>query len=488
MGVRDVMPAWPVVLAVVQLAACGGTIDATFCSDSDCALAPGEWQRIASLSPLPPPRADPSNRFADDPMAAALGKRLYFEPDFAGPGRRQDSLRRPTILGVDVNQPTGASCASCHDVSRGGVDTRSPSPQLSVGAGVTDVNAPPTINAAQHGVLFWNGRVDSLWGLNLVVSESELTMNGNRMVTAHLLADRYGDALEGLVGAGTAGFISPDLPPGWRAKAALLPPAGRPGRQPGCQAGASNEPFGDAYDCASDEDRALADRLLVLWAKLIASYERQLVSTDSAFDAYVAGGPSSRAISPAARRGARLFVGKASCIDCHNGPLLSDDDFHDIGVPQIGAMVPTVAECTAGSPCDCVLGKDCLPWGAYNGQLWSRDVGARWRVLVDRYRDDKPPPPQAMPLPDEALKGAWRTPSLRDVALTAPYMHNGAFRTLEEVVRHYNGGARGSRAQAVGTLSVKIKPLALTDDEMADLVEFLRALTGEALPPELGRP
>src|SRR4029450_8616865 len=99
---------------------------------------------------------------------------------------------------------------------------------------------------------------------------------------------------------------------------------------------------------------------------------------------------------------------------------------------QVGALVPTVADCTAGSSCDCVSGKDCLPWGAYNGQTWRRDVGPRWRALIDRYRDDAPPPPPALRV-DEALKGAWRTPSLRDVALTAPYMHNGAFRTLEEV-------------------------------------------------------
>ena len=88
-------------------------------------------------------------------------------------------------------------------------------------------------------------------------------------------------------------------------------------------------------------------------AKAIGAYERKLTSTNSDFDKFVAAGASSRTISDDARRGVKLFVGKASCIDCHKGPLLSDKGFHNIGVPQTGPGVPTVVECKIPGFCDC---------------------------------------------------------------------------------------------------------------------------------------
>ena len=81
--------------------------------------------------------------------------------------------------------------------------------------------------------------------------------------------------------------------------------------------------------------------MLVNWAKAIAAYEYKLNSGDSAFDEFVRGGSSSDLISAAAKRGARLFVGKAACVDCHIGPQLTDEQFHNIGVPQTGLTVPS---------------------------------------------------------------------------------------------------------------------------------------------------
>ena len=78
----------------------------------------------------------------------------------------------------------------------------------------------------------------------------------------------------------------------------------------------------------------------------IAAYEARLLSRGSAFDRFMAGDDD--ALSPAARRGARLFVGKAACNDCHGGPLLSDGNFHDIGIPQAGPLVPSLVDCPRG--------------------------------------------------------------------------------------------------------------------------------------------
>jgi cytochrome c peroxidase len=453
---------------VASLAGCGAWADDLFCQSEGCAWDPGVWERLSTLAHPPPPPPDPTNQWADNPAVAALGKNLYFETAFSGPSRLADSLRRPTTDGrAPAGQPINISCATCHDLRHGGVDVSSVPGNVSVGSGLTDVNALPTINSAHRRSVFWNGRLDTLWALNLVVCESDTTLNGSRLQTAHVLADRYGDDVQAL--------FSSVLPPDWRERARALPATGKPGVA--------------AYDNLSDADHALAITLLVLWAKAIAAYERQLVSADSDFDRFIADGPHSDHISNGAKRGARLFVGKAGCIDCHSGPLLTDEAFHDVGVPQAGLAVPTETDCTAGSTCDCTpgAGKNCLPWGAYNGLLWMRDNGPKWYPMIDAWNDDRAAVPHGAPATpfDESLKGAWRTPSLRDVALTAPYMHDGIYQTLEDVVWHYNDGGRGEVANAVGTPAPQLKPIGLTAGEAADLVQFLKSLTGAALDPAL---
>jgi len=203
--------------------------------------------------------------------------------------------------------------------------------------------------------------------------------------------------------------------------------------------------------------------------------------------------PKNAPLPPAAQRGLKLFVGRASCIDCHSGPLLSDGGFHNIGVPQQGVSVPTEGDCPKGNArCDCVSDgtTTCMPWGASFGLGSLRDRKAFRR---DGPYSDNPEPAKTTyaafynPSPEMLTRdrGAWRTPSLRDVAVTAPYMHDGVYKTLEDVVWHYN---RGGAASGSGEFSdaparaVQLKPLGLRDEEMADLVEFLKTLTGAPLP------
>ncbi len=159
----------------------------------------------------------------------------------------------------------------------------------------------------------------------------------------------------------------------------------------------------------------------------IAAYERTVISTNSAFDKYVLG--DKNALNEDAKRGMTLYKGKARCILCHNGPNFTDNQFHNLGVPQVGPL--------------------------------KVDLG-RYEV-TRRDRD----------------RGAFKTPTLRSITETAPYMHDGAFKTLEEVVAFYNvGGGKNEH------LSPLIKPIGLNPEESADLVAFLKALTGESLPFE----
>jgi cytochrome c peroxidase len=154
-------------------------------------------------------------------------------------------------------------------------------------------------------------------------------------------------------------------------------------------------------------------------AKAIASFERTIVSENAPFDRWRGG--DEHAISASARRGFELFNGKANCSLCHQGFNFTDNGFHNIGLRDNGKVA---------------------------------DVGrfAHRKVAV--------------------LKGAFKTPTLRDIALTAPYMHNGAYATLEEVIEHY---VRGGDVK--DNLSGNMYPIELSEADKRDLVEFMRSLT-----------
>jgi cytochrome c peroxidase len=178
------------------------------------------------------------------------------------------------------------------------------------------------------------------------------------------------------------------------------------------------------------------------YGRAVAAYERELVTRNSAFDRYALG--EDAALTSQQKLGLELFFTKALCSSCHGGPMFSDFLFHVLGVPQEGG------------------GKDVLP---------GDDTGREEHTLnpADRY--------------------AFRTPTLRNVELTAPYMHDGVFATLEDVVRFYDQGAL-PRHPAVGDALIDPfvrDPLGLTNEEVAALVAFLKALTdpGTALDPAL---
>ncbi len=156
-------------------------------------------------------------------------------------------------------------------------------------------------------------------------------------------------------------------------------------------------------------------------AKAIASFERTVVSGPSPYDRWLAG--DKNAMSQAAVRGLDLFKGKAHCTPCHSGPTFSDQGFHNLGV------------------------------GFQDGKL--KDIG---RFEVTKLEKDK---------------GAFKTPGLRNVELTFPYLHDGSEKTLEDVVEFYNRGGVPNPH-----LDPLMLPLQLTASEKADLVAFLKALTG----------
>jgi cytochrome c peroxidase len=160
-------------------------------------------------------------------------------------------------------------------------------------------------------------------------------------------------------------------------------------------------------------------------ADALASYVRSILSGNSRFDRYVNG--ERDALTNQEQKGLQIFRGKGRCTACHFGPTLTDERFHNTGVA----------------------------WRPDTGDF--RDAG---RFLVTSHEPDR---------------GAFKTPTLRDVARTAPYMHEGGFATLEDVVAFYDAGGRMNP-----NLDQDVRPLHLSGDEKHALVAFLRALTGQS--------
>jgi cytochrome c peroxidase len=518
-----------VAAVVVGGAGCESAADSLFCGSAGCEWPAREWDALSALAAPADwkPPEDRSNKYVGNEAAEKLGHKFYWDRSWSGPSNQVDVLKRPVgYARADAGQATNLSCVSCHNLARSGIDTESLPGNVSIGAAWADTNALPVVNAAFYGIQYWNGRADSLWA-QAINSNEGTNMNGNRLSTAWLIYEKYKAEYDAVFGAqyplpfsgtraGVQAIVEVDgaragqckLNPGCPTNLGCrevrdadtgatgcfprYPLAGKPGSKTGCQPGDSKEPHGDAWDCMADEDKDGITWVLVSYAKAVAAYEFRLVSKESPFDQWVRtmrnGEPRPARFSVAAERGARLFVGKAACVDCHSTPLFSDSKFHNVGVAQVGPGVPTEADCPAGGVCDCVtefadhLGNNCLPWGATDG-LWklTRSTWRRDSKWSDDPTDTSRDAWRKMDM-KRIPKGTWRTPSLRDVAVTAPYMHNGSLPTLEAVIEHYN---QGGSSNVTGTRSAQIKPLLLTTEEKADLVEFLKSLNGAPLPPEL---
>lgn len=276
-------------------------------------------------------------------------------------------LGRMLFFDPRLSKGNAISCAFCHNPGTGWADARQFS--IGVGGGQGGRQAPTVLNTGYQTLQFWDGRAKSLeeQAMGPVQNPIEMAEMSPNVVKKLSAVPEYKKRFK--------------------------------------------EVFGTEVS---------ADGI----AKAVAAFERTVVSTNSPFDKYRKGAKA--AMGQAAVRGFGLFIGKARCATCHNGPNFTDNKFHNLGVPQVGPL--------------------------------KEDVG---RYAVTKQDQDR---------------GAFKTPTLRSVALTAPYMHDGVFKTLEEVIEFYNKGG-----EAVPGKDVFMTPLNLNDQEKKDLVEFLKALTGELL-------
>jgi cytochrome c peroxidase len=420
------------------------------CGSADEELTTEELAAIGKLSPLPPLESDPTNAYADNPAAAALGKKLFFETRYSG------------AIKVSADPSTGAlgaegekgkvACASCHDPGAAFMDRRSNPNNVSLGVAYTTRNTPSLVNVAYYTWHGWAGKQDSLWTQASLSPESSDNTGGDRCGYAHMLFTHYRAEYDAIFAEPLPAALDPAAP-----DAARFPAACKPKKT-------AADPDGP-WEMMDPDDQQVINRIMANQAKAVAAYERLLISGDAPFDRYVAG--ETDALSGQARRGLRLFIGKAACVSCHSGPLFTDNKFYNDAVPQVGANVPAED-----------LGRfedltRALNHTFNSGSIYSDAPAIGKEKLAEL-------------APVEADRGAFRTKGLRGVAETAPYFHNGSKATLLEVVEHYNAG--GAAMGVVGTKDKMLVPLNLTRQEMDDLVAFLEALSGEPLPADLTDP
>lgn len=278
------------------------------------------------------------------------------------------ALGRKLFFDPAVSADGTRSCGSCHQPTRYFTDGKPRS--VGVEGREGNRNVPSILNAAYGRSFFWDGRAVTLEEqvLQPIQGRNELSLALPELIRR--LSDRED----------------------YRAE------------------------FRDAYG----EEGISPSRV----ARALASYVRTLRSGDAPIDRFLAG--DTGALSPDARRGFRLFVGRANCGVCHLAPLFTDHRFHNTGVS------------------------------------WGYDDLGRFAVTGE-----------------EADRGRFKTPSLRNVAETAPYMHDGSLATLEAVIDRYDAGGTANPR-----LDEEIRPLGLTPAEKRQLVAFLGALTGGRSTPD----
>jgi cytochrome c peroxidase len=379
------------------------------CQDSE--LTEAEKATVASLSldALAELPADPSNAYGDERLAAAFGATLFFEARLSRDG--------------------AVSCSTCHKIDRQFQDDL----PRSIGISETNRRSMPLAGVARAPFLFWDGRRDSLWAQALGPLEDSREHGGTRAQYAHVIKEHFGDRYERIFGA------LPDL--------AAVP--------------AQASPLGDdvaraAWDSMTPEQQDGVNRVFANIGKAIAAFERSIVHAPTRFDRFAASlakgeePAGDAAFSDDELYGLRLFIGKAECVNCHNGPRFTDDHFHNTGVPS----VPGLPEDTG------------------------RELGAK-QVLADPFNclgaySDAPAEAceelKFMKAEGDELRRAFKTPSLRGAATRPPYMHSGQIATLDDVLDHYSRAPKSEDGES------EVIPLKISDRERAALAAFLKTL------------
>jgi len=394
----------------------GAGLDDSSWSEGEMALLRSLW--LDTLQPLPP---DPTNAHGDDPTAASLGHKLFFDTRFSGNGE--------------------VSCAICHQPELIFTDGLPRAEAI----GTTRRGTQTIVGSAFGPWFFWDGRRDSQWSQAMVPMESDIEHGGTRVQFAHIVSEdgEYRQLYEMVFGP-LADF----------ADRSRFPDSAGPVEDPDSLA---------AWDSMDPDDQRTVTEVYVNLAKAIAAYERQIGPGPSRLDDYISAlleqGDATREtiLTEDESAGLRLFLGRGNCTQCHNGPLLTNQGFHSVGIPDFDEQEPDVGRFTGAAE---VVDSEFNCLGPYSDA--DPDQCEELRFVKTDGLD---------------LLGAFKVPSLRNVADTAPYMHSGQFSTLAEVLTHYNTAPAGSTGHS------DLAPLGFSAQELSQLEAFLRTLSGPVNAP-----
>lgn len=367
-------------------------------------------------------KKDITNSVIGNPVAIDMGHKIFFDQRFSKNGK--------------------ISCASCHQPDKYFSDGLDTGKGLKKGAR----NTPTIVGASLNTWFFHDGRHDSLWSQATSPLENPNEHGGNRNQFAHIIYSdpQYSQQYKELFGA------IPDITDTKRFPEHAGPVADKKANKNWLK--------------MSEKDRKIVTTILVNIGKVIAAYETTLQPAASRFDRYVNSVieknqvDSHSQLTDTELKGLKLFIGKGKCITCHSGSLLTDMGFHNISVqPRIAGKVD---------------------WGRYQG---AQQVKKNSFNCLSEYNDA--PLVNGEKQCDE-LKfintsrhetfAAMKTPSLRNVSKTAPYMHAGQYKNLKEVLKHYNDPPPITTRQSELFLNLK-----LSDEELNQLEAFLHTLDSE---------
>ena len=368
---------------------------------------------------LPPLSDDPSNRVANNIDAAKFGHQLFFDKRFSGNGK--------------------VACATCHDPDKHFTDGQA----LATGMGVTGRSSPSIVGTVYHPFIFWDGRADSQWAQAMGPMESAVEHGGTRAQYAHIVASdkHYRQQYEKLFG-----------------ELANLSDSKRFPLIAGPVDAKANPEAVAAWQKMSTDDQKTITQIFVNTAKSIAAYERLLLPATSRFDHYAEAIKNQSdenldSLSHDEIEGLRLFIGKGRCIECHNGALFTNDSFSNIGTPT-----------PEGKPFDFgrSRGAQQVIKSEFNCAGEHSDAGeyeCSELRFIKRVGDD--------------IIGSFKVPGLRNTTATAPYMHAGQMKDLDEVMEHYNKPPAPPFGHSMLT------KLDLEPYQLKQIIDFLHTLDSE---------
>ncbi len=369
-----------------------------------------------SLAKLNPPVAE-SNRYAFDERAQQFGEQLFHDPALSSNGE--------------------VACSTCHQPDKFFTDGL----PTGIAIGETTRNTPALHGVAWQTWFYWDGRRDSLWAQALAPIEAPKEMGSDRVATTRLIATnpQYRSQYESLFGTLPFNALDPLL-------SASAAPTG-------------NEQQRKAWREFSPD---IQDRFNTVFAnigKSMGAYQHTLAPVKTRFDLFleeVADGKSIRQITSLnklEKEGALLFINeeKTQCLECHNSPLLTNNNFHNIGTGNFSGPVFDFGR---------EYGLQAALLNEFNCQGRYSDA-AKNECLHLIYLNRN----------TAHMRGAFKTPTLRNITNTGPYFHDGRFTTLEQVVRHY------AAPQAPGDADEhELRPgFELSEDEIKAMTAFLES-------------